>query len=139
MKKELKLVPFAIPSGWEVTTNHFYEIHIDELEEDEWYPFIEDILHIKSKGYRATIDLGWYPEGDINGKFHLELLPWEKSTKAYTSVKKSIKRGFQDENFVYEIKENAEVLWDSPLCSCESQSWEVIRDKLEEIFERYKC
>jgi len=55
-----------------------------------------------------TIDLGCYPEGQEEGCFRLLLLPWAKFTKAYLSSKKSIKRGRDDENFVYNIKENIE-------------------------------
>jgi len=135
MNKKLKLVSLAIPAGWMINQNHFYMTTFEEAEGG--YPFYEDILQMSHKNLRLTLDLGWYPEGDAEGKYKLILLPWEKETKAYQMSKKIIKRGFQDENFVYEIKENIEPLWTSPLCSYEAKTWQEIALKIEEIFAKY--
>ena len=136
-KKELELVPLSVSMGWKVDANHFYQINIDELEEGKWYPFVEDILMMTNENYRLTIDLGWYPEGEEDGCFRLLLLPWEKPTKAYMSAKKTIKRGISDENFLYELKENINVLWSNPICTCEGKTWQEIQTKLNKILKKY--
>ena len=90
MNKELKLVPLSIPAGWEVNQNHFYMTTIEEA--DGGYPFYEDILQMNCKNLRLTLDLGWYPEGEVNGAYRLVLVPWAKESKAYALSKKTIKR-----------------------------------------------
>lgn len=135
MNKELKLVPLSIPAGWMVNQNHFYMTTFEEAEGG--YPFYEDILQMNNESLRLTMDLGWYPEADKDGRFKLVLLPWEKQTKAYVMSKKIIKRGFQDENFIYEIKENIEPLWERPYYRYEAKTWQEVALKMEEIFNKY--
>ena len=136
MNKKLKLVPLGIPAGWKVTQNHFYMTTFEEANGE--YPFYEDILQMHNNYYRVTLDLGWYPEGEADGCYRLVLIAYEKSTKAYNLAKKTIKRGFQDENFVYEIKENIDCNWEKPLISYEAKTWQEIALKMNEILDSFE-
>ena len=90
MNREKKLMPLRIPTQWAVTYNHFYDVVPikDEKVENGWYQnssyFTEDLLQIiKTKhqdGHPAfakqqlLIDLGYYPEGCVDGKYVLQLV-----------------------------------------------------------------
>lgn len=78
------LLPFRLAPNWEIKWNKLENIEPDTLEEsdDKWlYVFVEDMLYIetsftykrnkKSIKHTLAIDLGWYPEGDIKGFYHL--------------------------------------------------------------------
>lgn len=81
-----KLVPLRIPSGWAVIINHFADedpvIKDGRIVNDHFYS--EDLLYIETirgddgrwvnnvEGH--TIELGWLPESDPNGRYRLELL-----------------------------------------------------------------
>ena len=127
----LKLVPLAIPAGWTMEQNHFYQTTFEEA--NGGYPFYEDILQMNNKDWCLTIDLGWYPEGDPNGTYRLYKLGWEKPSDAYQKVKKTLKRKFQDENFVYEIKEKQKPIWSNPISVYEAKTWQEIALKIEEM------
>src|SRR5215813_3342929 len=76
------LAPLRISAGWEVYHNVFAEA--EQLVEDgtfvNSYLFIEDLLYLRSLDLggitrqQQDINLGWYPDEDINGRFRLELL-----------------------------------------------------------------
>ena len=69
--KDFILQPLRIPSGWTVNYNHFSEY--DPLTEspEYLYELSEDMLQMEND--RFLIDLGWYPEMDLNGRFILVL------------------------------------------------------------------
>ncbi|MDE6727964.1 MAG: GNAT family N-acetyltransferase [Oscillospiraceae bacterium] len=82
-----RLQPFRIPVGWTVGLNKFEDIDPETLPADDkaWlFAFNEDILQIYCKLKRKRnkhieqqeliIDLGWYPDGDPNGKFTIRAI-----------------------------------------------------------------
>ncbi|GGI11621.1 hypothetical protein [Gottfriedia solisilvae] len=93
MKNKLKLQPLRIPSGWEVTYNTFLEIDPSNIKQDEeWFMiFTESLFQAIYKSRNILIDLGWYPEGDPNGNFGIELIKnyeWEKPLESINSKDK---------------------------------------------------
>lgn len=91
----IKLQPLRIPTGWEMSYNKFWEIEPNELKEDDdsWMHFTQDILQMKYtfKKINLIIDLGWYPETEVDGTFRLELIKnkdWENPIKTFESRSK---------------------------------------------------
>jgi hypothetical protein len=74
------LQPLRIPAGWLVQYNNgFYEIDpnpelIPEL--DRWWVFKEDMLQIRHERHNRLLDLGWYPEGNLE-EGHYGLVMYE--------------------------------------------------------------
>lgn len=72
-----KLQPLRIPSGWEVSYNTLIELDPSTLsveDEEKWGKFTEDLLQITHSRYHLLLDVGWYPEGDPEGCYGLELI-----------------------------------------------------------------
>lgn len=73
-----KLQSLRIPAGWEVVFNKFLEIDIEDcpLDNENWIDFTEDITYLrrKSRKYNIGIDLGWYPDTDPQGAFHVKVI-----------------------------------------------------------------
>lgn len=79
------LQPLRIPDGWSVVINKLKKIEPEEISEENkktWlYSFNEEILYIcsdivsdwggKTEKQTLAMDLGWYPDGDLEGKFTL--------------------------------------------------------------------
>ena len=78
------LKPFRLAPDWKIVWNKLRDIEPDEvgLDDDAWlYTFVQDMTYIitehtfrenkKTVKHTLAIDLGWYPEGDINGCYHL--------------------------------------------------------------------
>ncbi|GAV16109.1 hypothetical protein RQP50_09035 [Paenibacillus sp. chi10] len=80
-----------VPAGYAVTYNKFYDIDpmLSEGNDyliENWGFFTEDLLQIvklkinNGKWYIPEnedvllFDLGWYPDSDINGHYHLQLV-----------------------------------------------------------------
>ena len=99
------LQPLRIPAGWSVVFNKFENIEpheVPEKNEKIWlFSFNEDILYIRSdivsdwggKTEKQTlgIDLGWYPDGDSDGKFTLRAVPdnnWDEPLLEFSSRSK---------------------------------------------------
>lgn len=82
------LQPLRIPAGWTVAYNNgLYEIDPpgeSVPEDDRWVVFKEDMLQMRNERRNRLLDLGWYPEGDMEvgqyglvvyeGDFHGQLL-----------------------------------------------------------------
>jgi hypothetical protein len=82
------LQPLRIPTGWTVAYNNgLYEVDPpgDEVpEKARWIVFKEDMLQMRNEHRNRLLDLGWYPEGDMEtgeyglvvyeGDFHGRLL-----------------------------------------------------------------
>ena len=88
----LKLQPLRIPAGWEVVLNKFLEIDVEDcpIGNENWMDFTEDIAYLrrKNKKYNVGIDLGWYPDTDPNGAFHVKVIideNWEKPIMDYVT------------------------------------------------------
>ncbi|MFE6799847.1 hypothetical protein [Paenibacillus chitinolyticus] len=72
----LRLVPLRVPSGWKVCFNEFTESDSDSSVDDnheQLWEFKEDILQLEYEEKR-TLDLGWYPEFNPEGKYKLLLI-----------------------------------------------------------------
>ncbi|MFC4777155.1 hypothetical protein ACFO9Q_10215 [Paenibacillus sp. GCM10023252] len=73
----LTLVPLRISIGWKVCWNTFFEINPDEFINKDFeykWEFNEDIFQFVHESQRKILDLGWYPETDPKGQFHLKLI-----------------------------------------------------------------
>jgi hypothetical protein len=71
----LNLQPFRIPTGWKVQWNMFDEadpVFFTEEDSDYRYSFMEDLLQLQKDSF--TVDLGWYPEGKVDGEYLLVLI-----------------------------------------------------------------
>lgn len=62
-----ELTPSQIQRGWSIIYNEF-SMSTDDINEDE---LLEDLLQLQNKN--IMIDVGWYPEGDINGSYKIYL------------------------------------------------------------------
>jgi hypothetical protein len=73
---DVPLQPLRIPSGWLVAYNNgLFEIdprpEIVSAEDRSWL-FKEDMLQITHQRANRLLDIGWYPEGDLEtGKYRL--------------------------------------------------------------------
>lgn len=78
INKMPKLQPLRIPAGWEVILNKFLEFDKENYDEDNgtWINLTQDITYLKRKNrqYVVGIDLGWYPDLDPNGVFHIQVI-----------------------------------------------------------------
>ncbi|MBD5499406.1 MAG: hypothetical protein HDR11_16945 [Lachnospiraceae bacterium] len=99
-----KLQSLRIPAGWEVVFNKFLEIDIKDCPADNenWIDFTEDITYLrrKSRKYNIGIDLGWYPDTDPQGAFHVKVIldeKWEKPVIEYvTRERKEVVKIIED-------------------------------------------
>ena len=77
--------------------NKFSEIDIEDWPEDDeiWFDFTEDITYLrrKSRKYNIGIDLGWYPDTDPQGAFHVKVIldeNWEKPVREYVTRERKL-------------------------------------------------
>ncbi len=108
-----KLVPLNIPSGWAVLHNTFGDR--DPIIQNGWIVnhdcYSEDLLLIQSLKVQDNqwkidpesyqIKLGWYPQSDPNGCYHLQLLQahqnsvvFEYKSKKRSAIRPVIERCF---------------------------------------------
>ena len=87
-----KLQALRIPGGWEVVINKFLELDVEDYSMDNgnWIDLTEDILYLRrrSRKYIIGIDLGWYPDTDPQGAFHIKVIldeNWEKPVMEYVT------------------------------------------------------
>ena len=69
MLRQPRLQPLRIPSGWLVSYNNgLYEVDPDPAvvpKDDRWWIFKEDMLQMRHEVNNQLLDIGWYPDGDI--------------------------------------------------------------------------
>lgn len=70
--KSFNLQPLCIHSGWTIKYNTFSDYDPQKDDKEYTYELCEDLLQIENKN--LLIDLGWYPEFDINGSYILRLI-----------------------------------------------------------------
>lgn len=75
-KKTFELQPLRIPAGWKITYNMFSEYDPEKDSSEYSYELCEDLLQLENQN--LLIDLGWYPEGDIEGSYKLYLVDTTK-------------------------------------------------------------
>ncbi|GIO52004.1 hypothetical protein J21TS7_03220 [Paenibacillus cineris] len=90
----MSLMRIKVPAGFAVCYNKFEDIEPVKSKEDQylenWGYFTEDILQIYKMELRkgswiipeknkCILDLGWYPDSDADGSYHLVLVneDWE--------------------------------------------------------------
>ncbi|MDH7447576.1 hypothetical protein [Aquimarina sp. 2201CG14-23] len=84
----MKLQALRIPSGWKVNWNMFYEQDINE--ENRLYEFSSStLLSITNTQINRCIELIWYPKGDLNGKYILEVF---NLVGRYNTKKKTVEK-----------------------------------------------
>lgn len=91
----IKLQRLRIPAGWEMVFNKFLEVDVTQYNanSDIWLDLTEDIMYMKSKGKNENIaiDLGWYPDNDPDGTYHLIVVEnndWENPLEEFDSRNK---------------------------------------------------
>lgn len=110
-----KLQALRIPAGWEVVLNKFQEIDIEDCSMDDWIDFTEDITYLRRKGRKYTIgiDLGWCPDTDPQGAFHVKVIldeNWVKPVMEYvTRERKEVVKIIEDLLVRYCSEYNMEV------------------------------
>lgn len=71
----------TIGKNWTITYNTLSALDPEEnnltKEELEYaiLGFTQDLVQIESKDRQLLMDIGWYPDLDINGEFLLQMLP----------------------------------------------------------------
>ena len=68
------LQPLRISDGWEVCFNQFSEYDPSVDGESHTEELTQDLLQLRNEKAGLMIDLGWYPEMDINGRYCMYLL-----------------------------------------------------------------
>ncbi len=92
MSMQYELQPLRIISGWTVAFNSFYECNPEDCEEF-WSYFNEDLLQLKHREHDLLIDLGWYPDGDRDGAYILNIVQygnWRKPLEVVRSRDKKL-------------------------------------------------
>ncbi|MBO1063104.1 MAG: hypothetical protein HEQ14_19905 [Aphanizomenon flos-aquae CP01] len=97
--KDISLQSLKIPTGWTVTWNQFYDIepnsnmYCDGLPDgDVWELFLQDLLQLKQINKNIILDLGWIPEANPEGSYHLQIIAnedWSTPILVYESKNKS--------------------------------------------------
>ncbi len=112
-----KLQPLRIPAGWEVVFNKFLEVDIEDcsVDNENWLDFTEDITYLRRKNrkYNIGIDLGWYPDIDPQGAFHVKVIlneNWENPVMEYiTRERKKVVETIEDLLLRYSSDYNIEI------------------------------
>ncbi|NEZ41941.1 hypothetical protein GQA12_10290 [Paenibacillus alvei] len=111
----MNLMQLKVPAGYAVTYNKFYDIDpvLSEGNDyliENWGFFTEDLLQIvklkihNGKWYipesedTLLFDLGWYPDSDINGHYHLRLVDgkWNEMKSISSKDRFLIKVAFEE-------------------------------------------
>jgi len=70
-RESFPLQPLRVPAGWLVEYNNgLYEVDPDPAlvtEADRWWVFKQDMLQMRHARRDRLLDVGWYPEGDLEG------------------------------------------------------------------------
>ena len=91
-----------------------FDIDEDVSFEDQWYSYSEDILQIKF-GERFVLDVGWYPESDLEGKFIVYAIldqNWDNPLMTITCTlleeRKKIKENYKELKQKYDLLKSKE-------------------------------
>lgn len=58
-KREWRLYPLRIPTGWFVRWNTFCDVDPSALSEDERKLLSEDLLQLENRHFGVVLDMGW--------------------------------------------------------------------------------
>ena len=64
-------VEFELPEGWKININNLFKIEIEKNDDKIWDKFSEDMFNMVNSEKKLIIDVGWYPQFDVNGHFGL--------------------------------------------------------------------
>ena len=68
------LQPLRLHAGWSVVFHDFTEYDPERAGEGDAFCLHEDLLQLRHERAGLVIDLGWYPDGDRNGRYVLLLV-----------------------------------------------------------------
>lgn len=81
-EKDFERIIFTVSDDWEILYHKLtiFDPDIHELTEEEFdfYTlglFTQNMAQIESKSKNLLIDIGWYPDSEIDGEFLLQMLP----------------------------------------------------------------
>ncbi|MCO1336443.1 hypothetical protein MO867_19095 [Microbulbifer sp. OS29] len=132
----MELLSLKIPAGWEMIKNHFYDIvHENHSNPGELlgYPFHEDILFLRNRHLRRSVDLGWTPDCDPNGSYKLTLLAWLDGELTTPSPKQTILRKMECVTLKYKLTLPITEDWNNPIEKFESNCRFSIRDRINDF------
>ncbi len=135
---KMELVALSIPAGWQVVNNHFYQVTPQQCIDANGglgYPFYEDMLLLRNPSLRRTIDLGWLPEGNADGGYHLQLLAWQAASKLEPTPKQTITQRVGGHTLTYRLSPPIEEDWQQPLASYSATDWQAVRDKIHQFLQ----
>lgn len=68
------LQPLRIEPGWTISYNEFLEADLDTDENpNTWAMRKQDLFQATQKKRNRLLDLGWYPEQEVDGAFRLQV------------------------------------------------------------------
>lgn len=80
-EKDFEQITLTVNDDWKIIYNKLTifdpEIHKLTEEEFDFYTlglFTQNMTQIESKSKKLLIDIGWYPDSEINGEFLLQML-----------------------------------------------------------------
>ena len=80
---EIPLVDFLKATGWFVSLHKLYYLSPNDANQVEGIQtdvtvwdiiFVQDLFEAVNDDKLLLLDVGWYPDGDVNGQFRLELV-----------------------------------------------------------------
>lgn len=81
-EKDFEQITLTVNHDWKILYNKLtmFDPNVHELTEEEFdfYTlglFTQNMTQIESKNKELLIDIGWYPDSEINGEFLLQMLP----------------------------------------------------------------
>lgn len=102
MSRTFQLVPLRVPAGSVVVHNGFFAVDLqsDAMPASTRATYlVEDLLYIRAENRDAHIDLGWTPDMDLTGAYHLavhqgdERAPVEEyASRSYPEIAAQIER-----------------------------------------------
>lgn len=66
-----ELQTLRIQAGWRIEYNNFTEYDMEIHGEADSHELCEDLLRLSYENEKLIIDLGWYPNGDVDGSYLL--------------------------------------------------------------------
>ena len=131
----MNLLPLKISQGWEVLKNHFYDVDHETNKNSDGeldYPFYEDVLVLRNRVWRITIDLSWLPDCSPEGRYKLILLKWQDDKHISPTPKNTIKKKIDNNTLMYKLHYPVFEDWDSPVKEFESRNRFEVQEKINE-------
>lgn len=97
-----KLQPLKMAGGWTIQLNKFTELEPKDMKDldpiSRTYFFSEHLLELKSnENLNVVLELGWFPEGELEGAYKLEIIRVEDWFHPIYSFQTSSKKEVIDE------------------------------------------